>query len=71
MIKIYRNEDDPTTMTIDLHGDAETIAQEYVALTLQLNDKYPMILNRAQWYLEDIKDLRKEVDNDKADINNN
>ena len=55
MIKIHRNEDDPTTMTI---------AQEYVALTLQLNDKYPMILNRAQWYLEDIKDLRKEVDND-------
>lgn len=64
MIKIHRNEDDPTTMTIDLHGDAETIAQEYVALTLQLNDKYPMILNRAQWYLEDIKDLRKEVEND-------
>lgn len=64
MINIFRNEDDPTTMTIDLHGDAETIAQEYVALTLQLNDKYPMILSRAQWYLEDIKDLRKEVDND-------
>ena len=64
MIKIHRNEDDPTTMTIDLKGDAETIAQEYVALTLQLNDKYPMILKRAQWYLEDIKDLRKEVEND-------
>lgn len=64
MIKIFRNEDDPTTMTIDLHGDAETIAQEYVALTLQLNDKFPSIFNRAQWYLEDIKDLRKEVDND-------
>ena len=46
MIKIHRNEDDPTTMTIDLHGDAETIAQEYVALTLQLNDKYPMVLRR-------------------------
>ena len=45
MIKIFRNEDDPTTMTIDLHGDAETIAQEYVALTLQLNDKYPIVLN--------------------------
>ena len=55
MIKIYRNEDDPTTMTIDLHGDAETIAQEYVALTLHLNDKYPMILKRAQWYLERFK----------------
>ena len=64
MIKIFRNEDDPTTMTVDFHGDAETIAQEYVALTLQLNDKYPMILKRAQWYLEDIKDLRSEVDND-------
>ena len=64
MIKIFRNEDDPTTMTIDLHGDAETIAQEYVALTLQLNDKYPMVLNRAECYLEDIKDLRKEVEND-------
>lgn len=64
MIKIHRNEDDPTTMTVDLHGDAETIAQEYVALTLQLNDRYPYVLDRAQWYLEDIKDLRKEVDND-------
>ena len=61
MIKIHRNEDDPTTMTIDLNGDAETIAQEYVALTLRLNDSFPYVLDRAQWYLEDIKDLRKEV----------
>lgn len=68
MIKIIKNVNDPTLMYIELKGDAESIAQEYVALTLKLNDEFPIVLDRAQWYLNDIKDLReelrKEVDND-------
>ena len=64
MIKIIKNKDGSGTMTIDLRGNAEEIAQEYVALTLKLHDNCPIILDRAQWYLEDILELRKEVDND-------
>ena len=64
MIKITKNMDGSGTMTIDLKGNAEEIAQEYVALTLKLEDTYPIILARAQWYLEDVLELRKEVDND-------
>ena len=64
MIYIVRNEDDPSTMTVTLEGDGETVAQEYVALTLKLHDLYPVVLDRAQWYLEDIAKLRKEVNND-------
>lgn len=70
MIKITKNTDGSGTMTIDLRGNAEEIAQEYVALTLKLHDTYPIILDRAQWYLEDILELRKEVEHDKTDINN-
>ena len=64
MIYIVRNEDDPSTMTVTLEGDGETVAQEYVALTLKLHDTYPAVLDRANWYLEDIIKLRKEVEND-------
>ena len=68
MIKIIKNVNDPTLMDIELKGDADSIAQEYVALTLKLNDEFPIVLDIAQWYLNDIKDLReelrKEVDND-------
>ena len=71
MIKITKNTDGSGTMTIDIKGNAEEIAQEYCALTLKLNDTWPSILSRAQWYLEDILELRKEVDNDKTDIDNN
>lgn len=71
MIKITKNTDGSGTMTIDLRGNAEEIAQEYVALILKLHDTYPIILDRAQWYLEDILELRKEVENDKTDIDNN
>ena len=64
MIIIKKNVEDPSTMSITINGNAEEIAQEYVALTLKLNDEYPMILSRAQWYLDDILELRKELRND-------
>lgn len=64
MIKVVKNDDGSNTMTIDLYGNAEEIAQEYVSLTLKIHESYPAILDRAQWYLEDILKLRKEVDND-------
>ena len=59
MIHIERNDDESNTMTITLNGNAEEIAQEYVALTLKLNDAYPVVLDRAQWYLDDIDKLRR------------
>ena len=61
MIYIQKNEDDSNTMTITLSGNAEEVAQEYVALTLKLHDTYPVVLDRANWYLEDIIKLRKEL----------
>ena len=64
MIIIKKNVEDPSTMSITLNGNAEDIAQEYVALTLKLNDEYPAVLDRAQWYLDDIMELRKELRND-------
>lgn len=64
MIQVEKNKPYDGTMTISLYGNAEEVAQEYVALTLKIHDEYPMILDRAQWYLEDILELRKEVDND-------
>ena len=64
MITVEKNIDDPSTMTVTINGNAEQIAQEYVALTLKLHDTYPIILDRAQWYLEDIIALRKEVQNE-------
>ena len=67
MIKVDRCKDDPSMMQIDLVSDAETISQEYVGLTLKLMEQYPMILDRAQWYLEDIaalKKIKKEAEND-------
>ena len=57
MILVEKNNDGSNTMSITLNGNAEEIAQEYVALTLKLNDNYPIILDRAQWYLEDIRHL--------------
>ena len=62
MIHIEKNRDGSNTMTITLNGNAEEVAQEYVALTLKLNDEYPMVLKRAQWYLEDIDTLRRIKD---------
>ena len=64
MIIIKKNVEDPSTMSITLNGNAEDIAQEYVALTLKLNDEYPAVLDRAQWYLDDIMEIRKELRND-------
>ena len=64
MIYIQKNEDDSNTMTVTISGNAEEVAQEYVALTLKLHDTYPAVLDRANWYLEDIIKLRKEVEND-------
>ena len=64
MIRVEKNKPFDGTMTISLYGDAEEVAQEYVALTLKIHDEYPMILVRAQRYLEDILELRKEEDND-------
>ena len=62
MIHVEKNNDNSNTMTITLNGNAEEIAQEYVALTLKLNDNYPIVLDRAQWYLEDINALRRLKD---------
>ena len=64
MIYIKKNEDDSNTMTITLLGNAEEVAQEYVALTLKLQDTYPAVLDTADWYLDDIIRLRKELQND-------
>lgn len=50
--------------TIEIYGNAEIVAQQYVSLTATLNDKYPAILLRASKLLE-------EITNDKTDINNN
>ena len=63
MILIQKNNDRSNTMTITLNGNAEEVAQEYVALTLKLHDEFPVVLDRANWYLEDILKLRKEVRN--------
>lgn len=63
MILIQKNNDRSNTMTITLNGNAEEVAQEYVALTLKLHDEFPVVLDRANWYLEDILKLRKEVAN--------
>ena len=65
MIKVDRCKDDPSMMQIDLVSDAETIAQEYVGLTLKLMEQYPIILDRAQWYLEDVHSLRIMREEDK------
>ena len=64
MILVTKNKDNSNTMTITINGSAEEVAQEYVAITLKLNDEYPAVLDRANWYLEDINALRKEVEND-------
>ena len=58
MIKVERDPLDNAFMRIDLIGNAEQIAQEYVGLTLKLMDVYPYILKRAQWYLDDIDMIR-------------
>ena len=58
MIQVIRDPEDVCMMRIDLQGSAEQIAQEYVGLTLKLNDEFPYILKRAQWYLEDVHALR-------------
>lgn len=63
MILIQKNNDRSNTMTITLNGNAEEVTQEYVALTLKLNDEFPVVLDRANWYLEDIFKLRKKVQN--------
>lgn len=64
MIEVHKNRDNSNTMTITLNGNAEEVAQEYVAITLKLHDEYPVVLDRANWYLEDIIKIRKEVSND-------
>ena len=64
MIKVVKNDDGSNTMTIDLYGNAEEIAQEYVSLTLKIHERYPAILDRAQWYLEDILELRRRIRED-------
>ena len=65
MIEVHKNVDaEDNTMTVTIRGNAEMIAQEYVALTLKLHDAYPVILDRANWYLDDILELRKEINND-------
>lgn len=62
MILVQKNNDNSNTMTITLNGNAEEVAQEYVAITLKLHDEYPMVLDRANWYLEAIIKIRKEVE---------
>lgn len=63
MILVQKNNDNSNTMTITINGNAEEVAQEYVAITLKLHDEYPVVLDRANWYLEGIIKLRKEVAN--------
>lgn len=65
MIKVERDPLDHAFMRIDLNGNAEQTAQEYVGLTIKLLDEYPVILDRAQWYLEDVHSLRIMREEDK------
>ena len=44
MIKVVKNDDGSNTMTIDLYGNAEEIAQEYVSLTLKIHESYRLYL---------------------------
>lgn len=63
MISVILNEqiDDVVDCKVFLKGSPEEIAQEYVALTLKLHDSYPVILDRAKWYLDDILELRRTI----------
>ena len=54
MINIIRSFKDPDKMDIKIQGNAEEIAQEFAALTLKLKREFPMILDRATWYLDDL-----------------
>ena len=65
MIHVVQDPKDKCFMRIDLEGNAEQIAQEYVGLTLKLNDEFPYILKRAQWFLEDVESLRIMREEDK------
>ena len=53
---------------IRIYGDFVTIAAEYVTLTHTLVKEFPDFMDMAA---EIIKDISKEVGNDKTDINNN
>lgn len=63
MISVIKNKqiDDDVDCTVTIKGNAEEIAQEYVALTLRLHDAYPVILDRAKWYFDDILELRRTI----------
>lgn len=51
MIKI--EDDDATGCYIEIRGNAEVIAQQFVCLTEYLNEHHPYIFTRATRYLEE------------------
>jgi hypothetical protein len=52
MIRIERNEDNKDTMNISIVGNAEDVAKEYAALTLNLMQKYGPVWDRAMDYVD-------------------
>lgn len=52
MIRIERNEDSKDTMNISIVGNAEDVAKEYAALTLNLMQKYGPVWDRAMDYVD-------------------
>jgi hypothetical protein len=52
MIKI--EDGDETGCVIEIHGNAEVIAQQTVCLIKELNDKHPYIYDRVLFYLRDV-----------------
>lgn len=51
MIKV--EEDDETGCYIEIFGNAEVIAQQFVCLSEYLNENHPAIFERATRYLEE------------------
>ena len=48
------DETDTISSMVMLKGSVGSIARDYVALTLKLNNEYPEVMEMAQSYLEDI-----------------
>lgn len=60
MIKITRNKDYSDQMDISIVGNAEDIAKEYAAITLNLMKKHGPVWDRAMDYVERV--LKEELE---------
>ena len=50
MIAIYKDYD--KNMKVKVEGNTEEVAQEFVAVTTYIIEKYPTIYDRVAWYLQ-------------------